>query len=432
MSTPQASEALHLFAHRLAPGRKCFLSFMGDSTCAQNTGSSTQGRWARGMIERWPVEWAQYVNWDFATSDREGNSSIYLPGTGIDPGSLLLDGVTTNPFCIGVVDQAQSSAGAHDVTYGRVLLNSLANYLGGDWTRSQSLLVRRLWTRGTGGNLAGCTQINANLSAGGSDGPGITAHNATLYGAAAARAAYDQTFTRGAGACDNIQLDVLNHGAVSGTACNYKTVWRAQNTVNGLGVSRGFGFSSISQGGWTTRSHLDLYSDAALTWEIEQCAINTIIIQLGINVAAGESSGNLPTQTFIDNYTAVVDKAHRCFDAANSAAGVPDKLVVCLSPWESGGGGGYQTAQSDLVRAIARAKRLAGHPTCFASMDSIIRNALGEGWHTSTGTTYLADGTHQTVAGALLFADLLWAECQRSLAANGARDGGRARGRRAA
>lgn len=414
MATPRASWNLHLLAQRLSPARRCFCAILGDSTCAQNQGGggAGQARWAYGIIRRWAVEWAQYVGWDYSTASGEGNSSVFLPGTSIDPGGLLLDGVTTNPFAIGVVDQAQASAGSHDISMGRVFLNALDAYRSGDWTTGQTLLVRRLWTRGTGGNLNGCTQVSD---------AGIIAHNATLYGAAGARAAYDQTYTRSATPRTSVQLDILNHGAVSGTICNYKTMWRAQNSATGLGISRGFGWSSISQGGWTTRSHLDNYATAALTFEIDQCSLNTIFIQLGINVASGESSGNLPTATFTSNYSALLDKVHAAFDAAGSGAGVRDKLVVCMTPWECGGGGPYQTAQSDIVRNLAMAKHAAGHPTAFVSMDSQLRMALGENWFTAgggSGAPYLADNTHQANLGATTMADLLWQESRRALAMN--------------
>jgi lysophospholipase L1-like esterase len=405
VNTHPPSWNLRLWADRLRAHRKCFCAIMGDSTCATNQGggSGGQARWAYGIIRAWDVAWAQMVVWDLSTAGAEGGNSLFLPASGIDAGGLLADGVTANPFCLALVEDTLTSGSAHgNLLIGRTYVQlTWAGYLRGDWTAGRTLRVTRLNTSSTATWSVGCQQVV--FSTGESD----IVHSVAMWGGVAGARSSVTTadFTRNSTPATDVFIQIYNHAAGGPLYSNqYKTILRLNDAPTRLGIDRGFGWASISQGGWTSRSHLDNYSTQALAFEITACDLDVVIIQVGINVAPGEASGGLPTATFEANYRELLTKVHAAF----ALAGKTDYAVVCQVPWQSGPASDYQTAQSELVR------RVAGEfpRTCFVSIDSLLRLSRGEAWYGAAGSPVLADGVHQSTSGATEMAGLLMAECR--------------------
>lgn len=418
MGNGPASWNLRHFADRIVNQRRlCFCAIVGDSTCATNQGggSGGQARWAYGWIREADVNWAQYVAWDISTAGLEGSSSIFLPGSGVEYGDTLNDATTTNPFPLAIAENSVTAGGVHSNNFGRVLLQlTTAAYKGGDWTASQTIRVTRYNTFATNNWAVGCHQLIVNNS-GGAVESGIVESQAIWGSTPGTRNTFSHPdFARNSTQATNITLNLLNHTAGGPATGNcYKTRFKVHNTATGLGITKGFGWASVSQGGWGTRDHLDKYDQTACNHEVAAMGYNVIIIQLGINIESGEASANLSTTVYRDNLRLVAEK----YQAALIASGVADPMIVIQNPWTAGGspGSNYINSMNEWAIQIARQLNSTRCPVAFLSIERLIRGEGGDNWYDATGNgvPYLADSVHQATAGAISMVRLVQAECRR-------------------
>jgi len=419
MGNGPASWNLRHFADRIVNQRRlCFCCIVGDSTAATNQGggASGQARDAYAWIREGDVDWAQMVVWDISTAGQEGGNSLYLPASGIEPGAVLNDATTTNPFPISLAENSVTGTGAHSHLFGRTYVQLTgASYKNGDWTISQPIKIRRYNTCATDNWAVGCQQ-----AVGSGTSLSDVQHSVALWGSTpGARNVYDHPdIQRDANSATGIFLNLFNHAAGGPATGNlYKTRLKVHNTATGLGVTHGFGWASISQGGWGTRDHLDNYSQAAANDEVAKMGYNVIIVRLGINIESGEASGNLATTVYRDNLKAVVER----YQTALVASGNPDIMVLVMNPWTAGGspGSGYINSMNEWAINIARQLNCARCPVAFVSMERLIRKYSGSGdnWYDAigNGVPYLADGVHQSTAGARSMIAHIQAECKEAM-----------------
>jgi lysophospholipase L1-like esterase len=185
------------------------------------------------------------------------------------------------------------------------------------------------------------------------------------------------------------------------------------------GESTGFQYSSLAISGTSTTDHLSplnsgddaAYYDAdgnytqayLISYLTALRAPNIAFIQLGINRSTGEAGGD---ESHLLAHKAFIEKIALRYRAAMLAAGATDPQVVLVTHWQVA-----DNTSSNITWAAGKAAKYA--ELCddydwlaMADLNGVLIEEDGD--FDAWSGTLLSDTIHQTEAGVLRFAEILW------------------------
>lgn len=399
--------------------------WLGDST-----GSLlTTPRFRQGIIKAWDVKWAWIYGLCYSTSSDEGANTGSGAPTKYLPGETLPDGSTNDSALnCGVYTFASNvanPAGFLDFYVDWTTVSPLASadaptdYTAGDWTRGKQVRLRILHKKLS--TTIGQIRISGQrYNVGSQYNSDITLSTATGHQSVEADIT-DPT----ASVPTTAATILVGYGQTGPTSVDETGKTFAQNGFMFYlpQVRSGFGMASISEAGWsTTDHHSSLNSGADSTYynsdgkytqahiqqmlsslELPQGTINIIFIQLGINSSVGETSADeAASQVYKTNVQKIIQR----YRAAYDAAGYERPWFVLVAPWLTAEGNAtylYRNLQAKRLYELAKENP---QDVSFINLCGLIIEQ--HGGYANWSSTYLSDGTHQSAAGTLRFAQLMW------------------------
>lgn len=391
------SRNLTRFARRVIR-EDCRLMVLGDSIWTREAAQRMPG----GLVRTWPVNCVGRVTVSRATTSEAGgqafnNSVLGSTVTHRLPGDTLTNS-DINRTPVQIIDRQYSGNVANGQALERRIVRGPSHtYPPGtvDPADGHALKARVLWLR-----TANTVPVHSlRYRRGTSGGYTIVDHNTDL-----------------ATGDPGIAWTEFDMPAASGDA---EVAWLTTPDADETGYEflpmeafiyrpdvPGFVFSPIAQGGWTTRHHLDpavdstngRYDDAHLVQYYEALrSPNALMVQLGQNMASGESSGGVAQEAYRDNIEAVVER-HL---TAMAMAGSFDVPVCLISPYQGTSDPTRYEGMADLLDQLA-----ADRGWGFINLFQTVNDEHGE-YETWQGVL-TSDGVHPTASGADTFASLVW------------------------
>lgn len=386
----------------------CDCLFIGDSTA-----SISSPRWTRGIIRTWDVPWVGLFAHNSSSDTTEGWTVFSNNGTDEAPGAAVTGGGTNDCMLASKTSDFSVWAGFNGYSFGRFGLSSLDTYLNGDWTETKALRARILLRRVVTGEQADMVAVDHRRS--------NTNSNTNIYPSdfsiGSNYGAKEIDFAAAPGEGSDV-FHLCEITMLSGN-CYPNTTPPGIHSRYGVQFyapgSTGFNFVTMGQSGSNTRNWLIKPDEPAGLWTSTQIAnylgmlvrpINTLIIQLGINLAAGEGSDTAESQAIYKaNVEAVIDEWRSHLESAGALIG--DIRVLLIAPWEAHPlpGADSQAWPNRRAQALYDLANERSYVS-FVNLNQLMIDAYGP-WSTWQGT-YLADGVHQSAAGAEEFAQQVW------------------------
>lgn len=356
----------------------------GDSIWAQ----TSTPRCHEGVRNVWrPVAWKGWAG-PVIPSGADIITIVYATGSGKTvtsraPGDTFYSGASAVcPIQAGDATWTSNLGAFGTIAEGSISAANLAAFMGGDWAEGRTCTSRFVyWGSATTTSNVGSNEYRNNVSVG---------FVATV---ALTQSGGYQNFDR--------TIDTT-------TGWPLERVWGASPNIDETGSDlalllfrlwvpsrTGMQFCAISNGGWTAADHTDTAKCSDANHQAFLSAIgtpNVVIIQIGQNLTAGESSAI--ATTWKTNVEAMVNRVR----TALSNLGETDPLFLLVSQYDTNKGETTHEAMNQALYELARdtsdvaflnLHRIAGP---FARLDNL----------------YLSDSIHPNAAGANHFARKIW------------------------
>lgn len=372
--------------YRRTTGEDCACMFIGDSTSALQASP----RWGQSIIRNWDVPWVGFVGWGGSLAPDEGYITFVYDDNGAEdyaPGETFPDTGTNDTMWIF---HSVQRSGTNDVLRSR--LNGLDTFLDGDWTAAQQITGRVL-VRKPAGTQAQTLYVptyrhGINQS---TDHHPVDSTIATSYGGFNVAYGAPGVGTPGT---------YLQHYVANAGGGDSDGIWTHWGGVEWY-VPSATGFSLCMNGRagfnsrhwWSTEEDAvgGTYSTAQIrnTLGMLQRKINTLIIQLGINVYTGEGNDTAASEAIYKaNIEGVIDQ----WVAHCEAAGGSDIRVLLIAPWGTTYDGAWARRRARALCRISAARSYVS----FLDLDRIMDIEEGTSWRDDMLD---GDNVHQEQAG---------------------------------
>lgn len=377
--------------------------WIGDSTASPvNT-----PRWQNSVIDTWAVPWVGFVAGRFESSaGPTGGYSTFNQVSGphlVTPGALFP--LSQNMGLNGAGQTNDTLFNFHTITApagGTTLLNiqlsNLTSYLGGDWTRNQQV-VAHIIMHGPDTEQATNTHFQLFTSAGDYI---QSRHDVSIP--AGTYGSFDIPFAPpNSIAHSYISMILDNGGATTAQATQVGAVEFYVPNKNGFSAWFG-GVGGSHAYDWLPKS-IDPIHGMYTTDQIVNAfsllhrKINTFVIQLGINGTSDENETPSGQATYKQRIEQIIDT----YQAAAEAAGGTHIKILLINPWRTMNiGSEWPQARGPVLAQIAHERTNVS----FIDLNAVMDRDFPPGWQ----DTFLADGIHQSVAGADAFGAETWKE----------------------
>lgn len=432
---PAIHKNLRAVADLIVNGGLANVVWVGDSTGSD----SNSPRWPQGIRRRWPVQWiGKFVPCDTEAPEEVGQVFKTATITKVASGATLSDGVTVNPLAVSMGDRSFASDHAAFSFHTRHVLTNMQSH-GSDvpggspfpsnWAFNNSLVAKYavLIPDDPGPDAMEYCHFVTQIG-GVENGAGQVL---TLNTESAGILAVEETFDSGLESTDEYEALSKTFWGVDETGRFYYQA----GVLFFVNAVTGFQFQTFSTGGWSATDHLSplnsggdaAYYDADGKYTQAQLVAtlqflrspNIAFIQIGINRAVGEGGGGDAELTVHKGY---VEKIALRYRAAMLAAGAADPQIVLVCHWQVDNDDA--ASQGWANGKNAKYQELIALYPWLAMVDLQAALLAEDGTFTEWNATYLSDTFHQTEAGVLRFAEIMWEAFEDALGSNSFRGRG--------
>lgn len=375
-----------------------FVCLLGDSTASP----TNSPRWMRSILRQWDVPFRGLVLLANSSSAAdEGFQFFGDPATTVNPGSLLGNGRTV-PH--GFVARTRYAA-SNESDFAQLHRPGVANLdlqKRGDWTIGAGITFRFATTQ----NVLARTVRSFYQRNGGTV---VQSQKTSPLAAEGLWQAWDHAHTAAPGTTPAVRVEAYldNPSGVDETGTAYTL---GAFGLYKTGATTGTVLTSIATGGFNASNHLPqqiggLNTGQPLGERLSKWRVfgwpSVYFVQLGINMSAPESSSI--AAWWGQQMRRLLDW-HR---ELHLSEGQPAPKFVCVVPWATSADTARQQAIEQELAEIADERAAAGLNDCgVLNMFRVVEAA--EGAYSAWQATLLADGVHQSNAGADRFGVLSW------------------------